>query len=76
MQVPASVRVRRESVVPKAKPKTSSAVPTTTRPAAAPVVAKQESTNSSSSVQKPQQSIDDSYTAFLEDMKALGALDG
>ncbi|KAL2482553.1 proline-rich family protein [Forsythia ovata] len=71
--VPASVRVRRESVLPKPKTKPSTAVATNRPPAAAPVV-RQES-NSSSSAPKPQ-SIDDSYTAFLEDMKALGALDG
>ncbi|EFJ09703.1 hypothetical protein SELMODRAFT_447609 [Selaginella moellendorffii] len=61
--VPASVRVRRETA-PKAKPKpsvTHAAAPAITpRP---PVLAV-----------KPQ-SIDDSYSAFLEDMKALGAFD-
>ncbi|KAL2465295.1 Uncharacterized protein Adt_41146 [Abeliophyllum distichum] len=71
--VPASVRVRRESVLPKPKMKPSTAVATNRPSAAAPVV-RQES-NGSSSAPKPQ-SIDDSYTAFLEDMKALGALDG
>ncbi|KAL1541563.1 protein EARLY FLOWERING 5-like isoform X1 [Salvia divinorum] len=72
--VPASVRVRRESALPlpKAKPKTTT--PTASnRPIVAPPVAKQASTGSSSA-SKPQ-SIDDSYMAFLEDMKALGALD-
>lgn len=39
----------------------------------APAV-KLEAANNTSSTQKTQ-SIDDSYTAFLEDMKALGALD-
>lgn len=68
--VPASVRVRRESALPKSKPKTST-VPTSNRPILAPPVAKQESTGSSSAPK----SIDDSYMAFLEDMKALGALD-
>lgn len=71
-QVPASVRVRRESVVPKSKPKP--AVPTTVvapRPAI-PTIVKPEVVSSSSPAPK---SIDDSYTAFLEDMKALGALD-
>ncbi|KAK6148489.1 hypothetical protein DH2020_019401 [Rehmannia glutinosa] len=72
--IPASVRVRRESAVSKPKPKTSTAVLPSNRPifAASPVV-KQEPT-SSSSAPKPQ-SVDDSYMAFLEDMKALGALD-
>ncbi|PHT46200.1 hypothetical protein CQW23_15358 [Capsicum baccatum] len=70
--VPASVRVRRESALPKPKPKSSTAV-TITQPAVTPPVVKHEST--SASAPKPQ-SIDDSYTAFLEDMKALGALEG
>ncbi|KAL3528291.1 hypothetical protein ACH5RR_007613 [Cinchona calisaya] len=70
--VPASVRVRRESAAPKAKPKPS-AVQAVNHPVAAPTVTKQELTGSSSAP-KPQ-SIDDSYMAFLEDMKALGALD-
>ncbi|KAL1566261.1 Protein EARLY FLOWERING 5 [Salvia divinorum] len=70
--VPASVRVRRESALPKAKPKTT--IPTTSnRPIVAPQVAKQQCTSSSSASKPP--SIDDSYMAFLEDMKALGALD-
>ncbi|CAK9158367.1 unnamed protein product [Ilex paraguariensis] len=72
--VPASVRVRRESALPKAKlkPSLSTVAPATLSPAAP--VGKQETGNSSSAL-KPQ-SIDDSYMAFLEDMKALGALDG
>lgn len=70
--VPASVRVRRESAAPKAKPKPSNAT-TVNHPVAAPVVTKQESSGPSSAP-KPQ-SIDDSYLAFLEDMKAMGALD-
>ncbi|KAF8399392.1 hypothetical protein HHK36_015256 [Tetracentron sinense] len=69
--VPASVRVRRETVLQKAKPKPS--LSTASRPAAPVTVGKSESLNSSSGP-KPQ-SIDDSYTAFLEDMKALGALE-
>ncbi|XP_073023944.1 protein EARLY FLOWERING 5-like isoform X2 [Primulina eburnea] len=69
--VPASVRVRRESALPKPKSKSSAVLPTN-RPIASPSI-KQESITSSSAT-KPQ-SIDDSYTAFLEDMKALGALD-
>ncbi|KAL8123517.1 hypothetical protein AgCh_011478 [Apium graveolens] len=72
--IPASVRVRRESAVPKLKPKPSvSSVTAATLPKAAPAVAKKES-GTSSSAPKPQ-STDDSYMAFLEDMKALGALD-
>lgn len=57
---------------PKAKAKPS--LPTTAAPtqSATPFV-RQESVNSSSAP-KPQ-SIDDSYMAFLEDMKALGALE-
>ncbi|XP_060172547.1 protein EARLY FLOWERING 5-like isoform X2 [Lycium barbarum] len=69
--VPASVRVKRESAVPKPKPKSSNTI-TVNQPAVAPAVVKHEST--SASAPKPQ-SVDDSYTAFLEDMKALGALD-
>lgn len=78
--VPASVRVRRETALPKTKPK----APTSTalnRPVAAaavavaPVFAAKQEPTKSSSFQKPQ-SIDDSYMAFLEDMKALGALEG
>ncbi|CAN6585245.1 unnamed protein product [Malus baccata var. baccata] len=71
--VPASVRVRREMAAPKAKAKPS--IPTTaapTRSATPPV--KPESANSSSAPKG--KSIDDSYMAFLEDMKALGALEG
>ena len=72
LQVPASVRVRRESAAPKAKPKPSNTTPVN-HAVAAPAETKQESSGSSSAP-KPQ-SIDDSYMAFLEDMKALGALD-
>ncbi|XVF50209.1 hypothetical protein PTKIN_Ptkin04bG0077800 [Pterospermum kingtungense] len=72
--VPASVRVRRETVASKAKPKPLlSSMMGTTKPVA-PTIVKQESTSSSSAPKA--QSIDDSYTTFLEDMKALGALDG
>ncbi|KAK9278795.1 hypothetical protein L1049_028374 [Liquidambar formosana] len=71
--VPASVRVRRETAVSKGKPKPLlSTTAVATRPAA-PTVVKADLANSSSAP-KPQ-SIDDSYMAFLEDMKALGALD-
>ncbi|KAE8662667.1 U-box domain-containing protein 38-like [Hibiscus syriacus] len=73
--VPASVRVRREIAAPKAKPKPSlSTVATAAAKPLAPTIVKQESTSSSPAPKA--QSIDDSYTAFLEDMKALGALDG
>ena len=72
-QVPASVRVRRETAAPKAKPKPSVSVTATATQPAAPTIVMPESANSSSAP-KPQ-SIDDSYMAFLEDMKALGALD-
>ncbi|XP_010483978.1 PREDICTED: WW domain-binding protein 11 [Camelina sativa] len=75
--VPASVRVKRESLaVTKPKPKTSMTTSLGFRPraiaSAAPVKVESAKTSAAS---KPQ-SIDDSYTAFLEDMKALGALDG
>ncbi|KAM7275495.1 hypothetical protein ACFE04_017361 [Oxalis oulophora] len=71
--IPASVRVRRETVLPKPKPKPSTSIIGSSQQVALPVV-KSESANSSSGPPK-MQSIDDSYTAFLEDMKALGALD-
>eukprot|EP00249_Psilotum_nudum_P011419 c23162_g1_i1 orf=266-1927(+) len=63
--VPASVRVRRESIQ-KPKPKPFVAVNVTTSG-----VTRMTPTQP---VPKPQ-SIDDSYLAFLEDMKALGAFD-
>ncbi|KAJ4851361.1 hypothetical protein Tsubulata_006676, partial [Turnera subulata] len=72
--VPASVRVRREAALPK--PKSKAVLATTaaaTTGAAAPTTVKPELANSSSAAKT--QSIDDSYMAFLEDMKALGALD-
>lgn len=66
-QVPASVRVRRENAQ-KFKPKAAiNTVPT-------PAIAVAKLAPALSAV-KPQ-SIDDSYYAFLEDMKALGAFDG
>ncbi|KAL4355244.1 hypothetical protein GQ457_06G037120 [Hibiscus cannabinus] len=72
--VPASVRVRRQTAAPKAKPKPSlSTMTTAAAKPVTPTIVKQESTSSSSAPKAP--SIDDSYTAFLEDMKALGALD-
>uniref|UniRef100_A0A7N1A493 Wbp11/ELF5/Saf1 N-terminal domain-containing protein n=1 Tax=Kalanchoe fedtschenkoi TaxID=63787 RepID=A0A7N1A493_KALFE len=73
--IPASVRVRRETATPKPKPKTAAAAaagttkvihsvgPSIAKPTAGPSTAPKSG------------SIDDSYTAFLEDMKALGALD-
>ncbi|XP_068643599.1 protein EARLY FLOWERING 5-like [Aristolochia californica] len=71
--VPASVRVRRESAILKPKPKmqlaTFKAAP---RPSLVPTP-KLDSTGQPSAPKS--HSIDDSYTAFLEDMKALGALD-
>ncbi|KAJ6688296.1 WW DOMAIN-BINDING PROTEIN 11 [Salix koriyanagi] len=71
--VPASVRVRREAAIPKPKPKAvTSTTAVATRPAA-PTTVKPDSTYSSAAPKS--KSIDDSYTAFLEDMKALGALD-
>lgn len=63
--VPASVRVRRESVQ-KVKPKAS--VTGNTATSVANILSAQPAP-------KPQ-SIDDSYSAFLEDMKALGAFEG
>ncbi|KAJ6839588.1 basic proline-rich protein [Iris pallida] len=74
--VPASVRVRRETAVQKTKPKpqvsVSAAAP---RPSLGPVsVGKPEMVAAAPSAPKTQ-SIDDSYMAFLEDMKQLGALD-
>lgn len=72
--VPASVRVRRETAAPKGKSKPTISSMTTTIKPAAPAPMKPVST-SSSAAPKPQ-SIDDSYMAFLEDMKALGALEG
>lgn len=75
------MRVRRETAMPKGKPKASTTSTALHRPAAtaavavAPFVAAKQEPTKSSSFQKPQ-SIDDSYMAFLEDMKELGALDG
>ncbi|XP_039005292.1 protein EARLY FLOWERING 5-like [Hibiscus syriacus] len=67
--VPTSFRVRREISAPKAKPKPSlSTVATAAAKSLTPTIVKQEST--SSSLAPKAQSIDDSYTAFLEDTKA------
>ncbi|XP_042757186.1 protein EARLY FLOWERING 5 [Lactuca sativa] len=79
--VPASVRVRRETAGPKVKPKpsvSSVSVGSVQPGVVTPAVMKQSTVkvlaSSSSSSVKPA-SVDDSYMAFLEDMKALGALD-
>ena len=73
-QVPASVRVRREIAVQKTKPKPQlSATQSAPRPSVGPVSAGKSEAAAAPSV--PKGSIDDSYMAFLEDMKALGALD-
>ncbi|KAM0895674.1 hypothetical protein ACQ4PT_023686 [Festuca glaucescens] len=73
--VPASLRVKRESALPKPKPKAQqqSSAPTYSapKPSVAPI---RSVAQPSPSASKPQ-SIDDSYMAFLEDMKQLGALD-
>lgn len=60
--------------MPKAKPKSSQSTTTTVSVTPGPAVIKPESVSSSSAPKG--KSIDDSYMAFLEDMKALGALDG
>ncbi|XP_010255928.1 PREDICTED: basic proline-rich protein-like isoform X2 [Nelumbo nucifera] len=74
--VPASVRVKRETAVPKAKPKPSlSTGAAVTHAAVVPSIPQKSELVNNLSAPKTQ-SIDDSYMAFLEDMKALGALDG
>ncbi|CAL9051438.1 protein EARLY FLOWERING 5-like isoform X1 [Musa acuminata AAA Group] len=72
--VPASVRVRRETAAPKAKPKPqpSAAMGPATKPSALTSAGKPDTATTSA---PKLQSMDDSYMAFLEDMKALGALD-
>jgi hypothetical protein len=75
--VPASVRVKRESALPKPKPKAQqqqqqSSTPSISKPS---VTLIRSDARPSSSAPKPP-SMDDSYMAFLEDMKELGALDG
>ncbi|CAH8280586.1 unnamed protein product [Arabidopsis lyrata] len=75
--VPASVRVKRESAtVTKPKPKTSIATSLSFTPRAMASAAPLKVESAKTSAASKPQSIDDSYTAFLEDMKALGALDG
>ncbi|CAM8984234.1 unnamed protein product [Rhodiola kirilowii] len=71
--IPASVRVRRETATPKPRPKASGAAATTVVHSVATSFAKPTPRPSST---LKSQSVDDSYSAFLEDMKALGALDG
>ncbi|CAA6654067.1 unnamed protein product [Spirodela intermedia] len=74
--VPASVRVRRETATaPRAKPKAQLLVPGAgpSRQSAPAAAVKSES---ASAAPPKMPSMDDSYMAFLEDMKALGALDG
>ncbi|OEL23590.1 hypothetical protein BAE44_0015390 [Dichanthelium oligosanthes] len=75
--VPASVRVKRESALPKLKPKVQqqqqqSSTPSISKPS---VTLIRSDVQPSASAPKPP-SMDDSYMAFLEDMKELGALDG
>ncbi|CAN0903465.1 Protein EARLY FLOWERING 5 [Linum grandiflorum] len=75
--VPASVRVRRETAALKPKPK-AMMIPSSvsTRPVAHTILKPAPPTSSASAKsQTKSQSVDDSYSAFLEDMKALGALD-
>jgi hypothetical protein len=72
LQIPASVRVKRESALPKPKPKfQQSSTSSVSKPSVALIKSEAQP---SSSAPKPQ-SMDDSYMAFLEDMKQLGALD-
>ncbi|KAG0484088.1 hypothetical protein HPP92_012179 [Vanilla planifolia] len=73
--VPASVRVRRETAVPKPKPKQLLSGSSTPRPISTGAALTSKPDASISAGPKVQ-SVDDSYMAFLEDMKALGALDG
>ncbi|XP_010923314.1 protein EARLY FLOWERING 5 [Elaeis guineensis] len=73
--VPASVRVRRETALTKPKPKPQLPTAATAPRPLVPAAFGKSETAAASSAPKAQ-SIDDSYMAFLEDMKALGALDG
>ncbi|KAH9571776.1 hypothetical protein CY35_02G110900 [Sphagnum magellanicum] len=73
--VPASVRVRRENA-PKLKPKTSTSTGTSTAAAtAAPVVPTPFVRLPATTTSTKPPSMEDSYSAFLEDMKALGAFE-
>ncbi|GAB2240663.1 hypothetical protein Droror1_Dr00021181 [Drosera rotundifolia] len=72
--VPASVRVKRETAAPKPKPKPLQPTTIITTHVAPPSISRPAQPATTSAAPKPA-SIDDSYSAFLEDMKALGALD-
>ncbi|KAL5196908.1 hypothetical protein ABZP36_000420 [Zizania latifolia] len=72
--VPASVRVKRESALPKPKPKVQQSATTSSSALKPSIVSIKSEARPLPSASKPQ-SIDDSYMAFLEDMKQLGALD-
>jgi hypothetical protein len=75
LQVPASVRVKRESALPKPKPKVQQQQSSTASISKPSVTLIRSDAQPSSAAPKPP-SMDDSYMAFLEDMKELGALDG
>jgi len=75
LQVPASVRVKRESALPKPKPKVQQQQSSTASISKPSVTLIRSDAQPSSVAPKPP-SMDDSYMAFLEDMKELGALDG
>jgi hypothetical protein len=75
LQVPASVRVKRESALPKLKPKVQQQQSSTASISKPSVTLIRSDAQPSSAAPKPP-SMDDSYMAFLEDMKELGALDG
>eukprot|EP00267_Zea_mays_P044336 XP_020396524.1 WW domain-binding protein 11 [Zea mays] len=74
--VPASVRVKRESALPKPKPKVQQQQQLSTASISRPSVTLIRSDARPSSAAPKPPSMDDSYLAFLEDMKELGALDG
>ncbi|NP_001131202.1 Protein EARLY FLOWERING 5-like [Zea mays] len=74
--VPASVRVKRESALPKPKPKVQQQPQLSTVSISKPSVTLIRSDARPPSAAPKPPSIDDSYMAFLEDMKELGALDG
>ncbi|KAK8918280.1 hypothetical protein KSP39_PZI021524 [Platanthera zijinensis] len=75
--VPASVRVRRETALPKTKSKPLvSGSTSSSRPAPSAISANKAAAALTIAAAPKVQSVDDSYMAFLEDMKALGALDG
>ncbi|KAJ1288140.1 hypothetical protein BS78_02G067200 [Paspalum vaginatum] len=74
--VPASVRVKRESALPKPKPKVQQQQQSSATSISKPSVTLIRSDAQPSAAAPKPPSIDDSYMAFLEDMKELGALDG